>query len=249
MPVLILGGTAEARALAAALVDDGVPVVSSLAGRVRDPALPAGEVRVGGFGGTDGLVDWVTTHDVTAVVDATHPFASTMTAHAVAACRATGVPLIVLRRPGWPADPGWEWADSLPAAAAVLPSLGTHVFLTTGRTSLAAFAELDLEFLIRCVDPPAGPMPRRATVLLDRGPFTVDGERALLREHRIDVLVTKDSGGPLTSAKLAAARAEGVRVLVVRRPELPAGIDAVETVDAVRAWLGRRAVNASALRS
>ena len=125
-----------------------------------------------------------------------------MTAHAVDACAAAGVPLVVLRRPGWPAEPDWMWADSLAAAAALLPSLGRRVFLTTGRTSLAAFAELDLEFLVRCVDPPSGPMPRRARVLLDRGPFTVDGERALMREHGIDVLVTKDSGGPLTSAKL-----------------------------------------------
>ena len=230
--VLILGGTAEARALATALVDAGVPVVSSLAGRVRDPALPAGEVRIGGFGGVDGLVTWLRGHGVAAVVDATHPFASTMTAHAVEACAATGVPLVVLRRPGWPPEPDWVWADSLAAAAAVLPSLGTRVFLTTGRTSLTAFAEIDLEFLVRCVDPPSGPMPRRARVLLDRGPFTVEGERALMRECGIDVLVTKDSGGPLTSAKLAAARAEGVQVLVVRRPPLPAGVDSVDTVEA-----------------
>jgi precorrin-6A/cobalt-precorrin-6A reductase len=240
VPVLILGGTAEARALAAALVDDGVPVVSSLAGRVRDPARPAGEVRVGGFGGADGLAAWIAEHRVTAVVDATHPFASTMTAHAVAACAAADVPLVVLRRPGWPPEPGWVWADTLDEAAARLPALGTRVFLTTGRTSLAAFAHLDLEFLIRCVDPPSGALPRRARVLLDRGPFTVDGERALLREHGIEVLVTKDSGGPLTSAKLAAARAEGVRVLVVRRPPVPPGVDAVETVDAAVARLRPR---------
>ena len=233
--VLILGGTGEARALAATLVDAGVRVVSSLAGRVRDPALPAGQVRVGGFGGVDGLAAWLRDRDVAAVVDATHPFASTMTAHAVDACAATGVPLVVLRRPGWPAEPDWIWADSLVAAAALLPSLGKRVFLTTGRTSLAAFAELDLEFLVRCVDPPSGPMPRRARVLLDRGPFTVDDERALMREHGVDVLVTKDSGGPLTSAKLAAARAEGVQVLVVRRPPLPPGVDAVDTVEAALA--------------
>ena len=238
-PVLILGGTAEARALAAALVGDGVRVVSSLAGRVRDPALPVGEVRVGGFGGVDGLAAWIADHAVTAVVDATHPFASTMTVHAVAACAATDVPLVVLRRLGWPPEPGWVWADSIEDAAVLLTSLGERVFLTTGRTSLAAFAELDLEFLVRCVDPPAGPLPRRATVLLDRGPFTVVGERALLREHRIDVLVTKDSGGPLTSAKLEAAREEGVRVLVVRRPPLPDGVDAVATVDAAVARLRR----------
>jgi precorrin-6A/cobalt-precorrin-6A reductase len=138
----------------------------------------------------------------------------------------------VLRRSGWPPEPGWLWADSLDDAAALLPSLGRRVFLTTGRTGLAVFAGLDLEFVVRCVDPPTGPMPQRARVLLDRGPFTVAGERALLRGHRIDVLVTKDSGGSLTSAKLTAAREEGVRVLVVRRPPLPAGVEAVDTVDA-----------------
>ena len=124
------------------------------------------------------------------------------------------------------------WAASVADAAALLPTLGRRAVLTPGRTSLAAFAGLDLRFLIRCVDPPAGPLPRRAEVLLSRGPFTVDGERALLREHRIDVLVTKDSGGPLTSAKLTAAREEGVRVLVVRRPPLPSGVLAVTTVEA-----------------
>jgi precorrin-6A/cobalt-precorrin-6A reductase len=236
-PVLILGGTAEARALAAALVDAGVRVVSSLAGRVRDPALPVGEVRIGGFGGVEGLAAWLREHGVAAVVDATHPFASTMTAHAVSATAAAGVPLVVLRRPGWPPDPDWTWADSLPAAAAALPTLGKRVFLTTGRTSLAAFAGLDLEFLVRCVDPPSGPMPRRVHVLLSRGPFTVDGERLLMREHGVDVLVTKDSGGPLTSAKLAAAREEGVAVLVVRRPPLPAGVEAADTVAAALARL------------
>ena len=235
--VLILGGTAEARALAAALVDAGVRVVSSLAGRVRDPALPVGEVRIGGFGGVEGLAAWLCEHGVAAVVDATHPFASTMTAHAVSATAAAGVPLVVLRRPGWPPDPDWTWADSLPAAAAALPTLGKRVFLTTGRTSLAAFADLDLEFLVRCVDPPSGPMPRRVHVLLSRGPFTVDGERSLMREHGVDVLVTKDSGGPLTSAKLAAAREEGVAVLVVRRPPLPAGVAAADTVAAALARL------------
>jgi precorrin-6A/cobalt-precorrin-6A reductase len=194
-------------------------------------------VRIGGFGGVDGLASWIHEHDVTAVVDATHPFASTMTAHAVDACAAAGVPLVVLRRPGWPAEPGWVWADSLPAAGALLPSLGKHVFLTTGRTSLSVFADLDLEFLVRCVEPPSGPRPARVQVLLSRGPFTVDGERMLMREHGIDVLVTKDSGGPLTSAKLAAARAEGVQVVVVRRPPLPVGVEAVDTVDAAVTWL------------
>ena len=159
-------------------------VVSSLAGRVRDPALPVGEVRIGGFGGVDGLAAWLREHGVAAVVDATHPFASTMTAHAVAATargRRSAASCCAVR--AGRRSPDWTWADSLPAAAALLPTLGKRVFLTTGRTSLAAFAELDLEFLVRCVDPPSGPMPRRVHVLLSRGPFTVDGERALLREH------------------------------------------------------------------
>ena len=135
-------------------------------------------------------------------------------------------------------QPGWTWADTIDDAAAMLPTLGERVFLTTGRTSLAAFAGLDLDFLVRCVDPPDGPLPRRVRVLLSRGPFTVAGERALLREHGTDVLVTKDSGGPLTAAKLTAAREEGARVLVVRRPPLPAGVDAVATVEAAVARLG-----------
>jgi precorrin-6A/cobalt-precorrin-6A reductase len=235
--ILLLGGTAEARALAAVLVESGVRVVSSLAGRVRDPALPVGEVRIGGFGGADGLAEWLRAHEVGVLVDATHPFAARMTAHAAAASAATGVQLVVLRRPGWSPEPRWVWAESLPAAAALLPSLGERPFLTTGRTGLAAFAGLDLEFLVRCVDPPTGPLPRRVRVLLDRGPYTVEGERAVLREHRIDVLVTKDSGGTMTRAKLVAAREEGVPVLVVRRPPLPPGVDAAQTVDGALARL------------
>jgi precorrin-6A/cobalt-precorrin-6A reductase len=237
--ILVLGGSAEARRLAAELDAAEVRVVSSLAGRVRDPALPPGEVRIGRFGGVDGLVAWLGAHDVAAVVDATHPFASRMTANAVAATAATGVPLLVLRRPGWPPQPGWTWVDSLPAAAALLPSLGQRVFLTTGRTGLAAFAGLDLAFLVRCVDPPDPPLPPRRHVVLDRGPFTVEGERALLRGHRIDVLVTKDSGGAATSPKLVAARAEGVRVVVQRRPDPPVGVDVVETVEAAVGWVSR----------
>lgn len=237
--VLVLGGTAEGRRLAEALAGR-YDVVSSLAGRVRNPLLPAGAVRVGGFGGPDGLAAWLRANRIGAVVDATHPFAAGMTASAVAAARAAGVPLLVLRRAGWTAGPGdrWHRVPSFGAAAAALAGHGERVFLTTGRQSLAAFAGLDRYwFLARAVEPPDPPLPPRLEVLLDRGPFTVDGERALLRDRAIDVLVTKDSGGDQTAAKLTAARELGVPVLMVDRPPAPDAATVV-TVAAAVAWLG-----------
>ncbi|GAA2982961.1 cobalt-precorrin-6A reductase [Actinokineospora diospyrosa] len=238
MKVLVLGGTGEARALAAALVDSqDHTVVSSLAGRVRDPRLPVGDVRVGGFGGPRLLAEWILEHGVHAVVDATHPFAERISASAAEAALLAGVPLLVLRRPGWPPRPGWHWVDSLAEARLVAERLGDRIFLTTGRQGLAAFATSDRWYLVRCVDPPDAPMPASAKLLLDRGPYTVDGELALLCDHRIDVLVTKDSGGPLTAAKLDAARELALPVVVVRRPPPPAAVPVVETAEQVMAWL------------
>ncbi|MBO3749639.1 cobalt-precorrin-6A reductase [Streptosporangiaceae bacterium NEAU-GS5] len=243
MRVLILGGTAEARALAAALVPlPDLRVVSSLAGRVSNPRLPVGEVREGGFGGPEGLAAWLRAEAVTALVDATHPFAARMTASAALAGAATGVPVLILRRPGWREGPGDDWrrVPSLPAAADALPGLGRRVFLTTGRRSLPVFAGLDeLWFLVRSVDPPDPPIPANMRVLLDRGPYSLEGERALIGEHRLDVLVTKDSGGQMTMAKLAAAREFGLPVVMVDRPAPPAGVPTVETVDQAVAWLLR----------
>jgi precorrin-6A/cobalt-precorrin-6A reductase len=241
--VLILGGTGEARQLARLLDGQpGVRVISSLAGRVADPALPAGEVRVGGFGGIAGLTAWLRDGQVRAVVDATHPFAETISANAVAACAAAGTPLLSLIRDPWTAGPGdrWHEADSLPAAAALLPALGRRVFLTTGRQGLAAFAGLDqLWFLIRCVDPPAGPVPAASQVILARGPYDAAAERDLMREHRIDVLVTKNSGGPLTAGKLTAARELGIGVVMVRRPPPPAAQACATAADAA-GWVARQ---------
>jgi precorrin-6A/cobalt-precorrin-6A reductase len=237
--VLVLGGTAEARALATALVDRDVPVVSSLAGRVANPRLPAGEVRMGGFGGPEGLARWLAEHDVAAVVDATHPFAERIGASAVAGTQAAGVALLRLQRPGWQEGPGddWHWVDSLDEAAAKIGHLGRRIFLTSGRQGLAAFAHCtDLWFLARCVDPPSPPLPPRIEVLLDRGPYRVPGEIALLRGHRIDVLVTKDSGGTMTAAKLVAARERGIPVVVVRRPARP-DTPTVEDVPSAVRWL------------
>ena len=236
--VLVLGGTAEARRLAEALVAAGVDVLSSLAGRTADPLLPPGEVRIGGFGGAEGLAEWLRAHPVRAVVDATHPFAATMTAHAVEAAAATGTPYLRLQRPGWRSQPGddWRWVGSLEEAAEAVAGFA-HVFVTTGRTGLGAFAGLNREVLVRSVDPPEQPLPPRTTVVLERGPFTVDDELALMREHAVDVVVTKDSGSHLTEAKLTAARQLGVPVVVVRRPPLPAGLPVVETVEQALAWL------------
>lgn len=228
--ILILGGTGEARELASR-----VPAVSSLAGRVSNPALPAGEVRIGGFGGVDGLARWLRDNGVSAVVDATHPFARQITANAFEACERVGVPLVILRRPGFTPQPGWHWVDSVAGAARDLP--GERVFLTTGRQDLAEFAACPQWFLARMVEPPEPPMPHRIEVLLSRGPFTVDGELELMRSRGIDVLVTKDSGGSMTSAKLEAARQLGVPVVVVRRPPLPPA-EVVADVDAAVSWLG-----------
>jgi precorrin-6A/cobalt-precorrin-6A reductase len=240
--ILILGGTAEARSLAATLDADGVPVVSSLAGRVARPRLPAGEVRIGGFGGPDALAAWLREHGVRAVVDATHPFAERISAAAAHACPAAGVPLLRLERPGWQKRDGddWHWVDTLDQAAALLPRLGARALLTTGRQGLAAFAGVaDVWMLIRCVDPPTPPLPPRHELLLDRGPYTLDGELALIERHRIDVVVTKDSGGEHTVAKLDAARKRGLPVVVVRRPARAGGAGSVPTVARVadaHAW-------------
>ena len=240
MKVLLLGGTGEARELAKLLVSSGVGVVSSLAGRTAGARIPAGEVRIGGFGGVDGLSHWLQDHPVDAVVDATHPFAATMTANATAATRATGVPLLILRRPGWTTSHGdvWHWVDSAPYAAELLPGLGSRVFLTIGRQGLDAFAATGLRTLARCVDPP-NPRPTWCTLLLDRGPFTEADELALLKSYGIDVLVTKDSGGPATSAKLAAARQLGIPVVIIRRPALPEGVEVVDSVEQAAQWVMR----------
>jgi precorrin-6A/cobalt-precorrin-6A reductase len=235
--ILVLGGTAEARELAAALHERGTPVTTSLAGRVTRPRLPPGEVRIGGFGGPDRLADWLGANGVTRVVDATHPFAERISTSAMAACAAAGTPLLRLERPGFSERPGdgWRWVDDLEGAAAEIAGLGERVLLTTGRQGLAAFAEGKAWFLIRCVDPPAPPLPARHEVLLDRGPYTLEGELALIDRHRIDVLVTKDSGGTYTAAKLDAARARRLPVVVVRRPGRPAS-QGVSTVAQALAW-------------
>ncbi|MEU0699612.1 cobalt-precorrin-6A reductase [Streptomyces bacillaris] len=244
--VLVLGGTTEARRLAESLAGDRrVRVTTSLAGRVAAPRLPPGDVRVGGFGGSDGLAAWVREHRVGLLIDATHPFAATMSRNAAEAAAQAHVPLLALRRPGWVAQDGdrWHSVASLTEAAALLPALGERVFLTTGRMGLAAFAGAGLDalwFLVRSVDAPEPPCPARMDVLLDRGPFELEGEREILRHHRIDVLVTKDSGGAATAPKLTAAREAGIPVVVVRRPPVPEGVPVAATPDEAVEWVVRK---------
>ncbi len=238
---LILGGTSEARELAGQLVADGVQVTSSLAGRVADPAMPVGGVRIGGFGGPEGLTDYLRREHIAVVVDATHPFATMISASAVTACAAAGVPLLRLARPGWaqhPAAGNWRWVDSYSGAARAAGELGSRIFLTTGRSTLTHFARLEAPYvLVRLVDQIDQPLPTGWRMIRSRGPYTVDGERSLMAEHGIDVLVTKDSGGQLTAPKLTAAAELGVPVVVVRRPADPAGAQQVSSVDAAVDWV------------
>lgn len=241
MTVLILGGTGEARELARLLQEAGAEFVSSLAGRVSRPRLPVGEVRIGGFGGAEGLAGHLRSRGVAAVVDATHPFAAGISANAAAACAAAEVPLLRLQRPGWSGEPGadgWTWVDTHDAAATAAARAGGTVFLTTGRQTLERFTGplAQVPTVVRVVEPLSFDPPPGWTVLLSRGPYDLDSERALLREHDVRVLVTKDSGGAMTRAKLDAAGEQGAEVVVVRRPAAPAGVRTVPDAEAAARW-------------
>lgn len=237
MRVLLLGGTGEARALAARL-HPKLEVISSLAGRVPDPALPVGPVRIGGFGGVEGLRKWLVDNGITAVVDATHPFAAGITGNAAAACAELGVAHLVLHRPPW--DPaGCLEVDSEGAAAEHVAEQGhSRVFLTTGRSGIAPFRHSAAWFLIRVVTAPeAADLPRNHQIVLSRGPYRYDAERSLMLQYGIEALVTKNSGGAMTRAKVQAAQDLGVDVVMIRRPAFPDGVRAVGTVEDAQAWV------------
>lgn len=237
MRVLLLGGTGEARALAARLHPD-VDIVSSLAGRVPEPALPVGPVRLGGFGGVPGLRNWLADNHITVVVDATHPFAATITAHAAQACGELGIPHLVLHRPPWVLDRAIKVRSDIEAAEIVAARSYSRVFLTTGRSGAAAFSGSGAWFLIRVVTAPdPAVLPCDHHLLLSRGPYRYGDERALLADHRIDVLVTKNSGGEMTRAKLDAAGNLGIDVVMIERPALPSGLTVVESVSAAEEWV------------
>jgi precorrin-6A/cobalt-precorrin-6A reductase len=236
--VLILGGTTEASALARALVERGEDVITSFAGRTASARAVAGATRIGGFGGAEGLAAHLRDEGVDVLLDATHPFAPQMRWHARAAGEQAGVPTLRVERPGWAEEPGDRW-QRVPSLAAAATAAAGHrrVFLTTGRTELPVFEPCtETWFLIRTVEPVDAPPGRDSTVIQARGPFALDDERALLDEHRIEAVVTKDSGGDATRAKLLAARERSLPVIVVDRPPNPPG-PRVETVAEALAWL------------
>lgn len=224
-----MGGTSEARDLASELARSGIPFTSSLAGRVSNPRLPVGEMRIGGFGGLDGLVTFIRESQVTHLIDATHPFARTMSEHAAQASSATGIPLIRLERPSWVgrADArDWHWESDLANVRRTAEELGMRPFVTSGRQTLHAFSSWsDRAVLVRVVEPLDEPPPPSWTIIEDRGPYNKADELALLQGYAIDVLITKDSGGNHTSAKLDAAADLAVPVVVLSRP--PAAATAI----------------------
>ena len=241
MRVLILGGTSEASALGRALIGDGrFDATFSLAGRTQNPARQPLPTRVGGFGGVDGLARYLLENRVDALIDATHPFAVQMTRNAALAARQTAIPLLVVNRPAWEKQPGDLWV-TVPDVQTAAQALGTdprRVLLTIGQKDLSAFTSAPChDYVIRSVDAPhPQSLPPRAEVITARGPFAVSDECALLRRHKVDLLVTKNSGGTATVAKLVAARLLQLRVIMISRPAMPA-VETVATVAEALAWL------------
>jgi precorrin-6A/cobalt-precorrin-6A reductase len=246
--VLILGGTTEARRLAERLVGRvDLAVTVSLAGRTTAPAAQAAPVRIGGFGGVEGLARYLTSERVDVLVDATHPYAAIISANAAAAAAAARVPLLALRRAPWTPLPGDRWIEVADIAAAVeaLGETPRQVFLALGKSEIGLFARAPQHhYLVRSVEPVDPPLAvPHASYVTDRGPFSEAGDQRLLVNHAIDVVVAKNSGGTATYGKIAAARALGLPVILLRRPPLPEVPTAGGVEEAV-AWLD----HASALR-
>jgi len=240
MRFLILGGTTEASALARAVEGwADLDPIFSLAGRTQNPVIPPIPYRTGGFGGVEGLKAYLTDEKIDAIIDATHPFAAQMSANAAEACKSLGIPLALFTRAAWRPVPGdhWTLVEDMEAATKALGETPRRVFLTVGGLQLAAFAAAPQHhYLVRTIDPPDAVvgLPDH-TLILARGPFAVDDEIQLMRDERIDVLITKNSGGKATAAKLAAARALEIAVIMVERPK-PPDVEAFETLDAITAW-------------
>jgi precorrin-6A/cobalt-precorrin-6A reductase len=241
MRVLILGGTTEASALAELLAGDArFEATLSLAGRTSAPKLQPIATRVGGFGGADGLARFLRAEKIDSVIDATHPYAAQISANAVVACHQTGVPLASVVRPAWAPQPGDAW-QSVPTAVAAALALGREprrVFLSLGRQELHFFAAIQQHhYIARLIEPPRQTaLPHKLDLLQQRGPFDRDAELRLLRDHKINVIVSKNSGGSATYPKIEAARVLGLPVIMIARPAKPAG-HIVKSAEAAMAWL------------
>lgn len=244
MHILILGGTTEASALAQLLAEHAEIVATlSLAGRTTEPKELPVRTRVGGFGGPQGLAEWIDAENVAAVIDATHPFAAQISRNAAEACEAAGVPLLAVRRPAWAPAGGDRWTEVASVADAVgaLGAARRNVFLTVGRLELHHFAQSPQHrYLVRTIEPVPKCMLPDLVTIRDRGPFDEEAETALMRRHGIEVLVTKNSGGTATYAKIAAARTLGIEVLIVQQPQKP-DVPRVATAAEAFAWILRHA--------
>ena len=240
MKILILGGTAEARGLANLLVAKGHDVTTSLAGRTSDPKLPEGTIRMGKFGGIPGLAAYMRAVGTERLVDATHPYAGLISVNAVAAAQATGIALVRYMRPPWQQQQGDDWLtlDTAAEAAAALPA-NADVLLTTGHMGLEAFVQRDdCQFVVRLIEPPAFELPRHMTMLRVRPPYELNGELQLMEREGITHLITKNSGGGQTSAKLEAARRLGVKVIMIARPAYGPALEVSDLDAAVAAIEG-----------
>lgn len=239
--ILLLGGTTEATRMAQALATAGLDAVFSYAGRTEAPVPQPLPLRIGGFGGVPGLLDYLRAQGISHVIDATHPFAAQMSRNAVAACNTTGTPLIALQRPAWEpaAQDLWHSVTDVQAAVAALPDAPVRVFLAIGKQTLAPFAaKPQHHYLLRLVDPPSAALPLpRTSVVIARGPFDAAADTALLRDHAITHVVAKNAGGAGAVAKLTAARSLRLPVILIARPALPPR-QVAGSVDQVLAWLG-----------
>jgi precorrin-6A/cobalt-precorrin-6A reductase len=248
--ILILGGTTEARLLAERLAGRRrLDVTLSLAGRTVSPARQPVPVRSGGFGGAAGLADYLSSERIDVLIDATHPYAGGISANARAAAQKTCVPFVMLQRPAWAVVEGDRWSDvgDVRDAVRALGEAPRRVFVTLGRNELGPFADAPQHhYLIRSVDPVDPPLPlAHAVYLTGRGPFAETDDRALMTQHRIDVVIAKNSGGSATYGKIAAARSLGIRVLMLRRPPAP-DAPTVATIEDAIAWLDHALTSATA---
>ena len=242
--LLILGGTGEATMLATALTrlyPVEIDLIVSLAGRTEEPSAVPGRTRIGGFGGVQGMIDYLRDEDVDAVVDATHPFAASISANARRACEVLDIPRMMLIRPDWVPQANDQWIEAADmAAAAILPVLGRRVFMTIGRQNLSMFSEVrGVHFVVRLLEEPKEPLPLADySVVVERPPFTVEHECKILSGHGINVIVSKSSGGKAGASKLIAARLLSLPVLMISRPRRETGVQRMTILAAVK-WVKR----------